>query len=289
MAANLKAVPDVSVARIPELVERADGLFDFVGAESIQECVAVWRKIDSSADSARWGMAAVAANVVASSKYGDNAVQEFAEAVGHKKRYIYRFANTHNFWTNKQQCPRGHFSELTFSHHVKAVVHPDPVAAMEHALANGLPAVALEEWISEQAQGRASKPQKAIKKKRQNEFREFLERVNNVILTDFMATCPNAEWGRRVFRGWREDVTWELSQIERTEARECVLDAIEDGAGTVSDIRSKTGLLVRDIEGVVGSLVAENLFEWVREGGEGEASRGLRRSILHRVGEPICA
>ncbi len=281
-------IPQESISKIPQLVEREDGLFDFVGAESVQECVAIWRKIDSAADSARWAMAAVAANVVASSSYGDNAIEQFAESVGHKKRYIYRFANTHNFWTDRQKCPRGHYSDLTFSHHVKAVVHPDPIEAMEYARANGLPAIILEDWISEQA--KASKPKKKEKRrKRSNEFYDFLKRVDGLIVDDFMATCPNAEWGRRVFRGWREDIAWELSQLERTEAKECVVDAIEDGAGTIQEIKSKTGLLVKEIEGVVGGLVAAGEFEWIREGGEPDLSRGTRRSILHRVGEACFA
>lgn len=89
-----------------------------------------------------------------------------------------------------------------------------------------------------------------------------------------MATCPNAEWGRRVFRGWREDVTWALSQITRAETAERVADAVSEGAQTTPDIKQATGLQIKEIEGVVGKRIAEGIWEWVREGGEPDLSRG---------------
>ena len=78
-------------------------------------------------------------------------------------------------------------------------------------------------------------------KARQSDFKTFLERVDGVILTDFMETCPNAEWGRRVFKGWWDDVRWEISQITRKEVMERVVDALLEGAQTATDIKSKTG------------------------------------------------
>jgi hypothetical protein len=276
--------PPVSVTRIPQLVEREDGLFDFVGAESIQECIAIYNKIDGTADSARWGMAAVAADAVANASYGEKRVEEFAQGVGKGKQYVYRLAKAHTFWTHS---PHGYYSNLTFSHHVKAIVHPEPLVAMEHAIANGLPAVILEQWISEQAQEKSSKPKKK-NPKRQNEFREFLERVDGLILNDFMKTCPNVQWGRRVFGQWREDVTWELSQLQRTEVSDRIVDAVNDGAQTIPDIKIKTGLTIKVIEGVVGQKVADGEWEFVREGGKKDDQRGTMRTIIHVVGDVVC-
>ena len=239
---------------VPTLVARSDGLYDFQ-ADTIQDHIAVWRTVDSGLDSSRWAMAAVAASLTG--KYKEEQVKEFARSVDYSAGYVWKIARAHKFYTDKQKCPSGIVEGMSFSHHIRALSHPDPIEALHHAKANGLPAPVLEEWITSEARKKATGPQKAAHRKRQNDFREFLERVDKVILTNFMETCPNAEWGRRVFKSWRDDITWELGQIARTEVADRVSEALSEGAVTVPDIKAKTGLTVKEIDGVVAWKVAE--------------------------------
>lgn len=272
-------VPSRSVATVPDLVERADGLWEYQG-NTLDDAAGIFLEIEGKVSSAQWAMGAICCAVEDNAKYGDQRVDQFAEKVRYTPRHVRRMAKTY-----REAVQNGRYRpNLTFTHHTEALSHPDPDEALDVAEAQDMSTLALREWINEQAEVNATKPQKTFKKKRQNEFREFLERVDNLIITDFMATCPNAEWGRRVFKNWRDDVTWELSQISRTEAAERVADAVMDGAVTIQDIKSATGLPNKEIEGVVGSKVAEGIWEWVREGGETEMARGSRRTIIHVKG-----
>lgn len=271
--------PPVSVATVSSLVERSDGLWEFHG-KTVEDHVDVFLSIDSKVNSAQWAMAAIAASL--ETKYGEKTVDEFAEKVHYTARHIRRMSRTY-----RRAVEKGHWCpNLTFQHHTEALVHFDPSQALEVAQAQDMSALALREWINGQARVHATKPQKAAHKKRQNDFKDFLERVDGIILTDFMATCPNADWGRRVFKSWREDITWELGQIARTETADRVADALAEGALTVADIKSKTGLTVKEIEGVVAGKVAEGVWDLVREGGETDVARGSRRTIIHIVGQP---
>lgn len=47
-----------------------------------------------------------------------------------------------------------------------------------------------------------------------DEFREFLARVDRLIVTELLPACPDAEW-RRVFKSWREEISWTVEQMER--------------------------------------------------------------------------
>lgn len=276
-----------SVSTVPDLVERSDGLWEYRG-ETLQDHISIWRDIDGKVESAQWALAAIAASLT--TKYGESDVEEFAKSVNRSAGYIWKVARTWKFWTDRNSVPEGHFSELTFSHHVRAITHPDPVEAMHHAKANGLSAIGLEEWIGEEAkaavdQPKKSKPKKAVK---ENEYKVWLERLDSSLLKDYIPSCPNKEFARRVLaREWRETIAWELREINRSENRELVLAAIEEGAHTEEDLRKVTRLSTSEVSGVVGTLVAEGLYEWVREGGETDVARGSRRAILHKVGTPV--
>lgn len=277
--ANERAVPQTSVTAVTDLTERPDGLWEYKGG-TLDEAVTIFLQIEGKVNSAQWAMAAICAQVEGEAKYGDGRIDEFSKQVHYTPRHVRRMARTY-----REALQKGRYRhDLTFTHHTEALSHKDPDEALDVAQAQSMSSLGLREWINEQATANATAPQKVFKKKRQNDFRQFLERVDNLILTDFMASCPNAEWGRRVFKNWREDVTWELSQITRTEAADRVSDAILDGALTIPDIKSSTGLPTREIEGVVGSKIAEGVWEWVREGGETDMSRGSRRSIIHVKG-----
>lgn len=275
-----------SVASVPELVERPDGLWEYHG-KTLQDHIAIWRDIDGKVESAQWAMAAIAASLT--TKYGENDIEEFARSVNRSAGYIWKMARTWKYWTDINSVPQGHFSDLTFSHHVRAITHGDPVEAMNVAREQGLSAIGLEEWISDTAKEQADKPKP--KKKtlvKENEYKTWLERLDSSLLKDFIPTCPNKEFARRVLaREWRETITWELREINRSENRELILAAIEEGAHTEDDLRKVTRLSTAEVSGVVGSLVAEGLYEWVREGGETDMARGTRRSILHKVGTPV--
>lgn len=279
------AVIPRSVASVPDLVERPDGLWEYRG-ETLQDHITIWRDIDGKVESAQWALAAIAASLT--TKYGESDVEEFAKAVNRSSGYIWKVARTWKFWADRNSVPEGHFSDLTFSHHVRAITHGDPVEAMNVARDRGFSAIGLEEWISEQAKNEVDKPKPKKKVVKENEYKVWLERLDSSLLKDYIPTCPNKEFARRVLaREWRETIAWELREINRSENRELVLAAIEEGAHTEEDLRKVTRLSAAEVSGVVGTLVAEGMFEWVREGGETDMARGSRRAILHRVGTPV--
>jgi hypothetical protein len=264
----------------PLFKERQDGLLEYCGDTKLDAVISTWRQIDTSIDRGFWTQAAIAASITP--VYGQDDTGKLAEAIEKSPAYVRRMAKTYRHFTENDTW----VSDLSFKHHSIAMRHPNPSEALLMALEHGWSCAKTEEWIINQAvENSATK--KAVKKQRENEFRAFLERVDGIILNDFMETCPNADWGRRVFKNWREDVTWELSQIARTEAVDRVQDAINEGAVTVPDIKAKTGLSTREIEAIVGAKVAEGIWELVREGGETDVARGTRRMIIHVVGEGV--
>ena len=282
-----RAVSPRSVASVPDLVERPDGLWEYHG-KSLEDHITVWRDIDEKVESAQWAMAAIAASLT--TKYGENDIEKFAQAVSRSSGYIWKVARTWKFWADRNSVPEGHFSDLTFSHHVRAITHNDPVEAMNVARDRGFSAIGLEEWISDVAVENVDKPKKKSRKEpeRENEYKVWLERLDTALLKDFIPTCPNKEFARRVLaREWREIIAWELRETNRSENRDLILAAIEEGAFTEDDLRKVTRLRSSEISGVIGALVAEGLYEWVREGGETDMARGSRRAILHRVGTPV--
>ena len=275
-------LPKSPVTRVPELIERSDGLWIFTGGD-LDDHIRLWRDIDSKVNSAQWAMAAIAASLTTT--YGENDIEKFAEAVSRSSQYIWKMARTYRRTIEKSL----YSDNLSFSHHAEAIRHPEPAEALAVAQDQGLSSIGLGEWITEQARARATKPQRAAHKKRQDDLRDFLERVDGVILNDFMLSCPNADWGRRVFRGWRDDVAWELRRIGRSDITDQVSDAVAEGANTITDIKQATGLSVREIEGVVAGKVKEGEWDFVREGGEPDDARGSRRTIIHVRGAPCFA
>lgn len=282
-------VPTKSVTSVADLVERTDGLWEYHG-ETLQDHIAIWRDIDGKVESAQWAMAAIAASLT--TKYGESDIVDFAKAVNRSPGYVWKMARTWKFWADAEKCPQGHFSDLTFTHHVRAITHSDPIEAMNVAKEQGLSSIGLEEWINETAAERAENKTKKPKPKQnptpESEYKSWLERLDSVLLKDFIPTCPNKEFARRVLaREWREIIAWELRELNRSENRDLVLAAIEEGAVTEDDLKKVTRLNASEISGVVGTLVSEGMYEWVREGGETDMARGSRRSILHKVGTPV--
>lgn len=261
--------------------ELADGLLEYCGpTDNPSLAVEKWRELDASIDIGIWGQASIAAAIVPT--YGQNQMDEFASAVEKSPCYVRRIAKTYKFFITQNNT---RVSNLSFKHHSIALRYPDPFEALQQASMNGWGCVRLEEWIINECQKTHVK--KAVRRQRQNDLRDFLERVDGIILTDFMETCPNAEFGKRLFKGWRDDIAWELSQINHAETADRVAEAIDSGALTIPDIKSATGLRASEIEGVIGIKVAEGVYEWVREGGETDMARGSRRAILHKVGTPV--
>lgn len=281
-------IPPVSVTRIPQLLERGDGIWTFTGGE-FDDHVRIWNDIDAKVNSAQWAMAAIACSVTV--KFGDgvigeSGVEEFAKRVKRTPQYIWKMARTyHTFVTD---YPQGYSADLSFSHHVRAVSHSDPVEAIEAAKAGDLSAIGLEEWVTGQAKERIKKNKKNPPKEGDADFHAYLEHVEEVILDDFLGPrCPNVQWARRLFDNVLQEIRYENRQLYLSESQDKINAAINDGAMTIPEIRAKTNLPMRDVENLVKKMVAEGPWEWVREGGEPDAARGTRRSILHRVGEPV--
>lgn len=262
--------------------ELANGLLEYCGpTDNPSLAVEKWRELDASIDIGIWGQASIAAAIVPN--YGDGEMVEFAAAVEKHVSYVRRMAKTYRYFIIEKKT---RVSDLSFKHHCLALRHPYPLEALETAHLNGWGCAKMEEWIINEAEANSS-VKKAIRHQRQNDYREFLERVDSIIQTDFMQTCPNAKWGQRVFKNWRDEIAWELRQVEHEDTAGMITAAMDEGAHTIADIKSATGLPARDIEGVIGIKVAEGAWEWVREGGETDVARGSRRAILHRIGTPV--
>lgn len=272
----------LSVAQVSDLYEREDGFWEFRG-DTLERHVEVFRKIDSRVNSAQWAMAAIAFSV--SRKYKDSGVEKFAEQVEYSPRHIWRLIRTYKTFENCHRC-----QNLTFRHHTAAAAYTDPEEALAVAEARGMSSLGLEEWVAEQAAHSEEKADKAAKKAHKatrSDFLTHLEKVCSIIQNEFIAKCPNQDYARRVYRSWIEEVSFQIREINQTEERSLVRSAVEEGARTASDIKSMTGLPLRSIEAVVGTLVTEGIFEWVREGGETDVARGTRRTIIHIVGESV--
>ena len=266
----------------PVFKELKDGLLEYCGpTDDSSLAVEKWRELDASIDIGIWGQASIAAAIVPT--YGQQQIDEFAGAVEKHPSYVRRMAKTYRYFIIENKT---RVSNLSFKHHCIALRHPYPLEALETASLNGWGCAKLEEWILNEAQANSG-VKKAISHLRQSDYREFLERVDSIIFNDFMQTCPNAKWGQRVFKNWRDEIAWELRQVDHEDTAEMITAAMDEGAHTVADIKAATGLAARDIEGVIGIKVAEGAWEWVREGGETDMARGSRRAILHRVGTPV--
>lgn len=202
------SIPQTSVSRVPELVERSDGLWEFTGDETLDEAVAIFQKIDGGVESSRWAMAAIAAST--SKKYGEGRLEEFAEKVGRKLRKVQEWARTYRLVTEKRLYRRN-CDKLSFSHYVEAVRYlDDPDHALDVGM--GMSAIGLREWVSEKnGVTKASKPKR---KQKQNEFREYLTNLDQKLAGEISDECPDVDFKRRVISSWREDIDWALKDIE---------------------------------------------------------------------------
>ena len=83
------------------------------------------------------------------------------------------------------------------------------------------------------------------------------------------------------------EIADELKQLEFTEHREVVMNAIDDrGAEDRKAIRSFTGLEYKEIDSIIACLLSENLYEWIAKGGKKDDQRGQPSMYLHKVGTP---
>lgn len=270
-------IPSQSAASQPLLVQRPDGTWEFNGVTE-EDHVDTFLKVDGDVDSAQWALAAIAASI--DTRYGEDNIGDFAKKVKHTPRHIRRIAKTYRETMQKGR----HRPNLTFSHHVEALAYENVEEALDAAEANDLSALGLRDWINKKAHERLDSKEK---KERETSFQEFLERVESVILNDWLVTCPNQAWGRRIFNPVLDEIRWENRQLYMQGIKDKVKAAISKGSLTISDIKATTGLKAAEIESTVGSMVIDGELEWVREGGETEVARGTRRVILHVVGQPV--
>ncbi len=92
--------------------------------ESWKDHVDAWRALGHQVEDAMWGRAAVAASL--RHRYGDEAIEKFADEVGQAPRTIWRLAQVHLKFV--ENCRRR--QNLTFSHHAEALIAKDPSAAL---------------------------------------------------------------------------------------------------------------------------------------------------------------
>ena len=269
-----------------EFVAGKNGLLEFHG-ESIEAHVAAFRFVDKGVDDHYWSEAAIAASLskkYGKGEYGDEKMKAFGEAVDRSVGYLRQIARTYRTFTVNQNVSRD--NDLSFNIHRIACLHPSPVDALAQAKAHGMTCRALEVWISEQSLRRASKATRKAHGAARSSWRDHLLHMDKVIVEDFIQNSPNKEFARRVCADWRQEIADELKQLEISENRELVIDAIDNrGAEDLKAIQRSTGIKKEHVGWLVGRLVAENLYEWIPKGGKGDEQRGSPSMILHKVGE----
>lgn len=253
-------------------------------AESTEAHIVAFRKVNEGIDEHFWSQGAIVASLEKlDKKHGEKgkAVEDMAKAVELSASYLRQLGRT---WRTFQNVSRE--TNLSFSHHKTACRHPQPSEALAVAKANGMSNRDLEAWVSEQALRRATKATQKARRAVRNSWREHLLHMDQIIADDFIKNSPNQAYARRVCGEWRVEIADELKQLEFTENRELVINAIDErGAEDERAIRQATGIERTEVTKIVGRLVAENLYEWIPKGGKGDDQRGSPSMILHKVGQ----
>lgn len=279
-------IPQEEELRQPKFAftERPDGL-PVVEAETTADHIAAFRNVTEELDDHYWAQAAVAASLskkYGNGEYGKGEMNKLADAVELTANYLFRMARTYRTFT--ESFPRER--KLYFKHHVIAAGHARPDEALSVAVERGMSCGALEAWVSEQSLRRANKATKKAIRAVRNDWREHLLHMDQLIVEDFIRNSPNQEYARRVCGEWRVEIADELKQLEFTENRELVINAIDErGAEDAKAIRQATGVEREEVNRIIGCLVAENLYEWIPKGGKGDDQRGSPAMILHKVGD----
>lgn len=128
---------------------RIDGnLYQFLG-ESWEEHVQAWINVEQAVTDYRWQQAAIAASV--ETKYGNGALQKFAQSVGVNQARIYEYRSAYRLYQNS-----GRPENLDYTHYVLAAsLDKNPEASMtameaiEHAADNSLSTRAFKRFITE--------------------------------------------------------------------------------------------------------------------------------------------
>lgn len=263
-----------------EFIDHGDDLVEFRG-ESTAAHIVAFRKVNEGIDEHFWSQGAVVASLT--KKYGEkgDAMNELSAAVDLSANYLRKLARTYRTF---QFVPRE--PSLNFSIHKTACRHTQPSEALAVAKANGMSNRDLEAWVSEQSLRRATKATQKAKRQVRSDWREHLLHMDQIIADDFIKNSPNQAYARRVCGEWRVELADELKQLQFTEDRELVINAIDErGAEDEKAIRQSTGIERGTVSKIVGRLVAENLYEWIPKGGKGDDQRGSPSMILHKVGD----
>lgn len=265
-----------------EFVEGKNGLLEF-HAESIEAHVAAFRKVNEGIDDHFWSQGAIVASLT--KKHGEKGeeIDALAAAVDLSAGYLRQMART---WRTFQFVSRD--TSLNFSVHKAACRHPNPAEALAVCRAKGWSHHDLQRWISDQALRRATKATQRARRAARSDWRDHLLHMDKVIADDFIKNSPNQEYARRVCGEWRSEIADELKQLEFTENRELVINAIDErGAEDRKAIRHATGLEYNEIDNHIACLLSENLYEWVAKGGKKDDQRGQPSMYLHKVGTPV--
>lgn len=249
--------------------------------QSFDDHVRAWKEEEGRSDGSRWKMAEIAASVTVkfgSSTYGQGDVEKFAAEVKRAPGHIRRMARVHVLVENGHPCPN---SNLSFTHYLRAITHTNPVEALEAAISEEMSVEDLEQWIADRKP--RPRPRRQKSKKARDDFHVYLEHVDEVITDDFIPSCPDPAWAKRLFRSVLEEIRDENRQRYIDEAESKVIAAVKGGALTIADIKQATRLLIRDIEAATDNLVKSGGWVW-SETGEGHGSR--RPKILKPTGQP---
>lgn len=262
-----------------------DGMVAVI-AETTADHIAAFRNVTEELDEHYWAQAAVAASLskkYGNGEYGRGEMEKLGAAVELSTSYLFKIARTYSTFSS-QNYPRVH--NLYFKHHVIACGYKDPNKALSVAVERGLSCNALAEWVAEENRKNAKKISRQRQEQVKTDFLTHLEHVESVIEEDFIAMCPSKDFAKRVYQDWLNQIKFELRQLLRGANFDKIRAAIEDeGAQTLAQIKSLTGLAMFDVEAAVAQMVAQNEYEWIDRGGKKDDQRGQPEKILHKVGE----
>lgn len=254
-------------------------------AETTADHIAAFRNVTDELDEHYWAQAAVAASL--SKKFSDKevekkAIDQLAAAVELSPSYLRQIARTYRTFTESFSREKN----LYFNHHRIAAYATNPERALSVAVEQGMSCRQLEEWVRDDNKKRAKRITRQRQAKVETDFLVHLEHVETIIEEDFIANCPSKDFAKRIYSDWLSQIKFELRQLLRGANLDKIRAAIEDeGAQTLSQIKSLTGLAMFDVEAAVAQMVAQNEYEWIDRGGKKDDQRGQPEKILHKVGE----
>lgn len=244
------------------LVQRRDGSWEFHG-DTLDQHVSAFVSVNTQIDSSQWAMAAIAASI--EKQYGESQIEAFAEKVAYKPRTVRKMVQTY-----REIVEKGRYRPyLTFTHHAEALAYADPEKALEVAEQQHLSALALRQWIKDQAP-EMEQPRERFSSERGKEGAELVEILREQVekfpaFADELNDCINKITAR--------------AQRTRQLDREKIKAALHNwGSLTAKELMEETGLSHWDVRQTLAELTKKGLVTETKVLRKGTHSKQYHKS-----------